>query len=160
MADNDQNSLPANPPAFDLVPVDHQPAFDADTAAWLEATNPQTGRPQVDVSGSAPTHDLVPVDHTPQFIAEAASAAPPQDGSAPPPKPVVPLIDLPDNPTGLTLSQAIGFLPVQAYRAVRDAFTLPGDVSASARYWADDLIEPEVTVSSAGEMLRVLTGSR
>ena len=31
-------------------------------------------------------------------------------------------------------------------------FTLPGDVSASARYWADDLIEPEVTVSSAGEI--------
>jgi O-succinylbenzoate synthase len=31
-------------------------------------------------------------------------------------------------------------------------FTLPGDVSASARYWAEDLIEPEVTVSSAGEI--------
>jgi O-succinylbenzoate synthase len=31
-------------------------------------------------------------------------------------------------------------------------FTLPGDVSASARYWADDIIEPEVTVSSAGEI--------
>jgi O-succinylbenzoate synthase len=31
-------------------------------------------------------------------------------------------------------------------------FTLPGDVSASARYWAEDIIEPEVTVSSAGEI--------
>ena len=29
-------------------------------------------------------------------------------------------------------------------------FTLPGDVSASARYWHQDLIEPEVTVSSRG----------
>ena len=29
-------------------------------------------------------------------------------------------------------------------------FTLPGDVSASKRYWAQDIIEPEVTVSSAG----------
>ena len=31
-------------------------------------------------------------------------------------------------------------------------FTLPGDVSASARYWAQDIIEPEVTVSAAGEI--------
>jgi O-succinylbenzoate synthase len=31
-------------------------------------------------------------------------------------------------------------------------FTLPGDVSASARYFADDIIEPEVTVSPAGEI--------
>jgi O-succinylbenzoate synthase len=31
-------------------------------------------------------------------------------------------------------------------------FTLPGDVSASARYWAEDIIEPEVSVSSAGEI--------
>ncbi len=31
-------------------------------------------------------------------------------------------------------------------------FTLPGDVSASARYWAEDIIEPAVTVSSAGEI--------
>jgi O-succinylbenzoate synthase len=29
-------------------------------------------------------------------------------------------------------------------------FTLPGDVSASARYWAEDIIEPEVTVSAQG----------
>ena len=31
-------------------------------------------------------------------------------------------------------------------------FTLPGDVSASARYWSQDIIEPEVTVSAAGEI--------
>jgi O-succinylbenzoate synthase len=29
-------------------------------------------------------------------------------------------------------------------------FTLPGDVSASKRYWAEDIIEPEVTVSAKG----------
>ncbi|MBI1749964.1 MAG: o-succinylbenzoate synthase [Acidobacteria bacterium] len=29
-------------------------------------------------------------------------------------------------------------------------FTLPGDVSASKRYWAEDIIEPEVTVSPQG----------
>jgi O-succinylbenzoate synthase len=29
-------------------------------------------------------------------------------------------------------------------------FTLPGDVTASKRYWAEDIIEPEVTVSSRG----------
>ena len=29
-------------------------------------------------------------------------------------------------------------------------FTLPGDVSASARYWEEDIIEPPVTVSSEG----------
>jgi len=33
-----------------------------------------------------------------------------------------------------------------------EGFSLPGDVSASARYWADDIIEPEVTVSSTGEI--------
>ncbi len=32
-------------------------------------------------------------------------------------------------------------------------FSLPGDVSASARYWAEDIIEPEVTVSSTGEIV-------
>ena len=31
-------------------------------------------------------------------------------------------------------------------------FLLPGDVSASSRYWADDIIEPAVLVSSAGEI--------
>jgi len=32
-------------------------------------------------------------------------------------------------------------------------FRLPGDVSASARYWLDDIIEPEVTVTSEGEIV-------
>lgn len=31
-------------------------------------------------------------------------------------------------------------------------FSLPGDVSASSRYWTEDIIEPEVTVSPAGEI--------
>ena len=31
-------------------------------------------------------------------------------------------------------------------------FRLPGDVSASARYWSQDIIEPEVTVSAVGEI--------
>jgi O-succinylbenzoate synthase len=31
-----------------------------------------------------------------------------------------------------------------------EGFTLPGDVSASARYWDEDIIEPPVTVSSKG----------
>jgi O-succinylbenzoate synthase len=33
-----------------------------------------------------------------------------------------------------------------------EGFTLPGDVSASARYFADDIIEPGVTVSAEGEI--------
>ncbi|WP_348261500.1 o-succinylbenzoate synthase [Telmatobacter sp. DSM 110680] len=32
-------------------------------------------------------------------------------------------------------------------------FRLPGDVSASARYWSEDIIEPEVTVTPEGEIL-------
>jgi O-succinylbenzoate synthase len=32
-------------------------------------------------------------------------------------------------------------------------FLLPGDVSASKRYWSEDIIEPEVTVSAAGEIV-------
>jgi o-succinylbenzoate synthase len=31
-------------------------------------------------------------------------------------------------------------------------FSLPGDVSASRRYWSEDIIEPEVKVSSKGEI--------
>jgi O-succinylbenzoate synthase len=31
-------------------------------------------------------------------------------------------------------------------------FSLPGDVSASARYWREDIVEPEIAVSSAGEI--------
>ncbi len=30
-------------------------------------------------------------------------------------------------------------------------FSLPGDVSASARYWREDIIEPEVKVSARGD---------
>jgi O-succinylbenzoate synthase len=33
-----------------------------------------------------------------------------------------------------------------------EGYSLPGDVSASARYWAEDIIEPEVTVSPEGEI--------
>ena len=32
-------------------------------------------------------------------------------------------------------------------------FTLPGDVSASARYWDEDIIEPEVEVTKRGTIL-------
>lgn len=32
-------------------------------------------------------------------------------------------------------------------------FSLPGDVSASKRYWTEDIIAPEVTVSSKGEIV-------
>lgn len=34
--------------------------------------------------------------------------------------------------------------------ATLSGFTLPGDVSASARYWEEDIIEPAVTVSARG----------
>ena len=39
-------------------------------------------------------------------------------------------------------------------------FKLPGDVSASKRYWAEDIIEPEVTVSSRGEIVVPTTPGR
>jgi O-succinylbenzoate synthase len=39
-------------------------------------------------------------------------------------------------------------------------FTLPGDVSASKRYWAEDVIEPEVVVSSKGEITVPTTAGR
>lgn len=39
-------------------------------------------------------------------------------------------------------------------------FTLPGDVSASRRYWAEDIIEPEVVVSKAGEIAVPATPGR
>jgi O-succinylbenzoate synthase len=29
-------------------------------------------------------------------------------------------------------------------------FSLPGDVSASKRYWKEDIVDPEIEVSSAG----------
>jgi O-succinylbenzoate synthase len=31
-----------------------------------------------------------------------------------------------------------------------EGFSLPGDVSASARYWEEDVIDPPVTVSPSG----------
>jgi len=34
--------------------------------------------------------------------------------------------------------------------STQPGFTLPGDVSASQRYWQEDIIEPEVTVSHSG----------
>jgi O-succinylbenzoate synthase len=34
--------------------------------------------------------------------------------------------------------------------ATLEGFTLPGDVSASARYWEEDIIEPPVTVTEQG----------
>lgn len=39
-------------------------------------------------------------------------------------------------------------------------FSLPGDVSASKRYWAEDIIEPEVTVSPRGEITVPTTPGR
>ncbi|PYV67741.1 MAG: o-succinylbenzoate synthase, partial [Acidobacteria bacterium] len=36
-------------------------------------------------------------------------------------------------------------------------FTLPGDVSASQRYWNEDIIEPEVRVTSRGTILAPTT---
>ena len=33
-----------------------------------------------------------------------------------------------------------------------EGFSLPGDVSASARYWAEDIVEPEVEVTPQGEI--------
>ena len=36
-------------------------------------------------------------------------------------------------------------------------FTLPGDVSASKRYWAEDIIEPPVEITNQGTV-RVPTG--
>ncbi len=32
-------------------------------------------------------------------------------------------------------------------------FSLPGDVSASARYWAEDIVEPEIAVTAEGEIV-------
>lgn len=37
--------------------------------------------------------------------------------------------------------------------ATQAGFTLPGDVSASARYWKEDIIEPAVTIPSRGTIL-------
>ncbi|MDT5063513.1 MAG: o-succinylbenzoate synthase, partial [Acidobacteriota bacterium] len=37
--------------------------------------------------------------------------------------------------------------------ATLEGFTLPGDVSASARYWGEDVIEPAVTVTPRGTII-------
>ncbi|HVF85960.1 MAG TPA: enolase C-terminal domain-like protein, partial [Pyrinomonadaceae bacterium] len=37
--------------------------------------------------------------------------------------------------------------------ATLEGFTLPGDVSASARYWEEDVIEPPVTVTPHGTIV-------
>ena len=37
--------------------------------------------------------------------------------------------------------------------ATLEGFTLPGDVSASARYWEEDIIEPAVTVTPRGTIV-------
>ena len=34
-----------------------------------------------------------------------------------------------------------------------EGFTLPGDVSASRRYWREDIIEPEVTITERGTII-------
>jgi O-succinylbenzoate synthase len=34
-----------------------------------------------------------------------------------------------------------------------EGFTLPGDVSASARYWTEDIIEPPVTITPRGTII-------
>jgi O-succinylbenzoate synthase len=39
-------------------------------------------------------------------------------------------------------------------------FSLPGDVSASSRYWTEDIIEPAVTVSKKGEIVVPTTAGR
>ena len=39
-------------------------------------------------------------------------------------------------------------------------FSLPGDVSASKRYWSEDIIEPEVTVRADGTIVVPTTPGR
>jgi O-succinylbenzoate synthase len=45
--------------------------------------------------------------------------------------------------TGIGRSQNIALSTLQN-------FSLPGDVSASKRYWKEDIVDPEIEVSSAG----------
>jgi len=44
--------------------------------------------------------------------------------------------------------------------ATLENFTLPGDVSASARYWAEEIVEPEASVSPLGEIAILETAGR
>jgi o-succinylbenzoate synthase len=50
---------------------------------------------------------------------------------------------------GGMLEAGIGRAPNIALSTLPN-FTLPGDVTASKRYWHEDIIEPEVTVSAQG----------
>src|SRR6266702_2820776 len=60
---------------------------------------------------------------------------------------------------GGMLESGVGRLHNVALSSLED-FSLPGDVSASKRYWAEDIIEPEVTVSSTGEITVPTTPGR
>src|SRR5205823_10016491 len=40
--------------------------------------------------------------------------------------------------------------------ATQAGFTLPGDISASSRYWEEDIIEPAVTVTTRGTIVASL----
>ena len=44
--------------------------------------------------------------------------------------------------------------------ATLENFTLPGDISASARYWAEEIVEPEASVSPLGEIAILETAGR
>src|SRR6516164_2917605 len=52
---------------------------------------------------------------------------------------------------GGMLESGIGRLHNVALSSLEN-FSLPGDVAASARYWAQDIVEPEITVSKQGEI--------
>jgi O-succinylbenzoate synthase len=60
---------------------------------------------------------------------------------------------------GGTLESGIGRSHNIALSSLEN-FSLPGDVSASARYWAEDIVEPPVTVSSQGEITVPTTPGR
>jgi O-succinylbenzoate synthase len=55
--------------------------------------------------------------------------------------------------TGIGRAQNIALSSLENFR-------LPGDVSASKRYWAEDIIEPAVEVSSTGEIVVPTTPGR
>jgi O-succinylbenzoate synthase len=55
--------------------------------------------------------------------------------------------------TGIGRAQNIALSSLENFR-------LPGDVSASKRYWAEDIIEPAVEVSSTGEITVPTTPGR
>ena len=49
----------------------------------------------------------------------------------------------------IAVGDGIATLTLRPVNAL-DNFSLPGDVSASSRYWKEDIIEPEVEVSPQG----------